>query len=89
MMMGCPMMTGSGGPMSTFTEGRIAFLKAELSITDAQKSVWDAYAEAIKRNLQSMQNMWQIMRTARPRPRLSAWMPILAQWRRGLRHSKM
>ena len=64
MMGGCPMMaTTTDGKVSTFAEGRIAFLKAELGITDAQKSVWDAYAETIKGNLQSMQGMWQTMKT--------------------------
>ena len=67
MMADCPMM----GPMmgmsteehgSAFSEGRIAFLKAELAITDAQKPAWDAYAAAIKANLQSMQDMMQTMR---------------------------
>jgi hypothetical protein len=62
MMGGCPMMgTTTDGQVSTFAEGRIAFLKAELGITDAQKSVWDAYSETIKSNLQNMQGMWQTM----------------------------
>ena len=64
MMGGCPMMDATAdGKTSTFAAGRIAFLKAELGITDAQKSVWDAYAETIKGNLQSMQGMWQTMKT--------------------------
>jgi hypothetical protein len=62
MMGGCPMM-GTDGQASSFIEGRIAFLKAELAITDAQKGAWDAYADGTKRNLQSMQAMWQTMRT--------------------------
>ncbi len=64
MMGGCPMMgTTTDGKISTFADGRIAFLKAELGITDAQKSVWDPYAEKIKGNLQNMQGMWQTMKT--------------------------
>ena len=64
MMGGCPMMDATAdGETSTFAAGRIAFLKAELGITDAQKSVWDAYAETIKANLQNMQGMWQTMNT--------------------------
>ena len=62
MMGGCPMM-GADGQASTFIEGRIAFLKAELAITDAQKGAWDAYADATKRNLESMQGMWQTMKS--------------------------
>ena len=52
MMAECPMMMGG---MGHYAEGRIAFLKAELGITDAQKAVWDAYAAAIAKNLQGMQ----------------------------------
>ena len=64
MMGGCPMMgSTTDGQGSTFAEGRIAFLKAELGITDAQKSEWNAYAEKIKGNLQNMQGMWQTMKT--------------------------
>ena len=64
MMSGCPMMgMGRQGQSAAFTDGRIAFLKAELAITDAQKAAWDAYADAIKRNLQSMQGMASTMRT--------------------------
>ena len=59
-MMGrnCPMM---GGNSATFTEGRVAFLGAELAITDAQKTVWETYAAALKKNLQGMQAMRQTM----------------------------
>ena len=62
MMGGCPMM-GTDGQVSAFIDGRIAFLKAELAITDAQKGTWDAYADATKRNLESMQGMWQTMKS--------------------------
>jgi hypothetical protein len=40
-MGGMPMMAGH-------TEGRIAFLKAELKITDAQLPLWNAVADAIR-----------------------------------------
>ena len=59
-MMGCPMM-GRDSATASFAEGRIAFLKAELAITDAQKDAWEAYAAALKRNLESMQGMGQAM----------------------------
>ena len=60
MMGNCPMM---GGSNPSFAEGRIAFLKAELSITDQQKDTWNAYAAAIKKNLSGMQNMRETMMT--------------------------
>jgi hypothetical protein len=64
LMGGCQMMGATiDGKIVTFAEGRIAFLRAELGITDAQKSVWEAYAATIKGNLQSMQGMWQITKT--------------------------
>jgi hypothetical protein len=78
MMGGCPMMgmmTDEAGTPS-FADGRIAFLKAELAITDAQKTVWDAYAEVLKKNLQSMQGMretmMKVMQAKSPAERLDA-----------------
>jgi hypothetical protein len=58
----CPMWGDSDAP--AFAEGRVAFLKAELSITDSQKSAWEAYANALKKNLESMQDMHQTMLAA-------------------------
>jgi hypothetical protein len=51
--MGPGMMMGSG-PM---TEGRLAYLKAELAITDAQASAWDAYASAVRARQKAMQDV--------------------------------
>jgi hypothetical protein len=62
MMGGCA-IGGSDVQGSAFIDGRIAFLKAELAITDSQKGAWDAYASATKLNLQSTQGMWQTMQT--------------------------
>jgi hypothetical protein len=63
---GCPMMgmmMGGGGAM--YPEGRIAFLKAELAITDAQTKVWEGYAAALKKNMEGMQAMRESMMAAR------------------------
>lgn len=72
-MAGCPMM---GDGMSTHAEGRVAFLRAELGITEAQKAVWDAYAAALKKNLASMQagqqGMMSVMAAKTPVERLDA-----------------
>ncbi len=57
MMAECPMMMG--GDMATYAEGRVAFLKAELAISDAQKAAWDGYAAALTKNLQAMQGTRQ------------------------------
>jgi hypothetical protein len=77
MMGDCPMMgMMMGADTSTFAEGRIAFLKAEFAISDAQKAVWDAYAAALKKNLQAMQAMRQtmmkVMEAKTPTERLDA-----------------
>ena len=63
MMMGGCGGFGPEGQSASYVDGRVAFLKAELAITDAQKTAWDAYAEALKRNLQSMQRMALTMKT--------------------------
>lgn len=63
-MMGrdCPMMgMMMGGGSKTFAKGRIAFLKAELGITENQKDVFNAYAVALQDNLESMRGMRQAM----------------------------
>jgi hypothetical protein len=56
-MMGMMRMMGSGmGGMATIdrVEGRIAFLRTELKITEAQTSAWDAFAEALRTNAKKL-----------------------------------
>jgi hypothetical protein len=50
---------GMGGMrmMAEHVEGRVAFLKAELKITDAQLPQWNAFAQALRDNATSMQGM--------------------------------
>ena len=50
------MMMGQTG-MAGHVEGRIAFLKAELKITDAQQALWHAVSEAIRSNAKEMTGM--------------------------------
>ncbi len=89
MMGGCPMMggmMGSGmhgmmghgmmmdsGPMM---EGRLAYLKAELAITDAQTAAWESYAAAVRARGTVMQgmhtDMMQAMQTGSAMDRLDA-----------------
>jgi hypothetical protein len=46
---------GMGGmAMIDHVEGRIAFLRAELKITDAQTSAWNAFADALRANAKSL-----------------------------------
>ncbi|MFG1330898.1 Spy/CpxP family protein refolding chaperone [Xanthobacter autotrophicus] len=42
-------------------EGRIAFLKTELRITDAQQPLWNAFADALKANRTTMGDMQEMM----------------------------
>ncbi len=59
-----PMMRG-GGPMGRMgmmgmaehIEGKIAFLKAELKITDAQMPQWNAFADALRAAARRMSEM--------------------------------
>jgi LTXXQ motif family protein len=59
-MMGMMQMMGMMGPgmsgMETIdhVEGRIAFLRTELKITDAQTNVWNAFAEALRANAKKL-----------------------------------
>ena len=50
-----PMMGMMG--MADHVEGRIAFLKAELKITDAQQSQWNTFADTIRSNAQRIGEM--------------------------------
>jgi hypothetical protein len=50
------MMMGQNG-MAGHVEGRIAFVKTELNITDAQEPLWNAVADAIRANAKGMADM--------------------------------
>ncbi len=62
---GMPMMGGPGRmgmmAMADHVEGRIAFLKAELNITEAQTAQWNAFADAMRSNATRMSGMPAIM----------------------------
>jgi hypothetical protein len=51
-------MMGQNG-MAGHIEGRIAFLKAELKITDAQQPLWNAVADAVRANAKDMAGLPQ------------------------------
>jgi hypothetical protein len=56
--MGSSMMGGSAEAMceamAGHIEGRLAYIKAELKVTDAQESLWNAYAVAARDNAKTM-----------------------------------
>jgi hypothetical protein len=65
-MMGGPGMMGMmGGRGGEHVEGRLAFLKTELKITDAQAPQWTAFAEVVRANAKAMSGTHQSMRAAR------------------------
>ena len=54
-----PMMAERAGMGMPFehVEGRIAYLKAELKITDAQSAAWNAFADTMRANATAMKTM--------------------------------
>lgn len=58
-MMQMMMMRGGMGMPYEHIEGRITFLKAEIGITEAQATVWDAFAEAMRGNAETARSMHQ------------------------------
>lgn len=70
-MMGGQMMGNMGGHMmgggpAKHIEGRLAFLKTELGITDAQMEAWEDYAGAMRKSAGSMQQMHETMMSGDP-----------------------
>ena len=80
-MSGCPMMgdmmgfgrrgmkqgMGHGAMMHSvpMMEGRLAYIKADLEITDAQMAAWDAYAAAVRAQHATMESMHADMMKAK------------------------
>ena len=65
-------MMGQGGfsqamcnIMANHIEGRLAYIKAELKITEAQGSLWNAYADAARDNANAMRAHCTIMMSRR------------------------
>jgi hypothetical protein len=56
-------MIGSGPAMAPFAhiEGRIAFLKTELAVTDAQTPQWNAFADALRGGAKAMRELMTSM----------------------------
>ena len=55
-----------GGParMGAMIDGRLAYLKANLNITDAQTEAWNGYADVVRGRVGTMQGMGRSMVTA-------------------------
>jgi hypothetical protein len=66
------MIGAQSGMMSVDVEGRIASLKAELNITDAQTAQWNRFADALRATAKSMNGMFEHMMQAGPEATLPA-----------------
>lgn len=64
--MGGMMGVGRGYGMMYHTEGSLAFLKAELKITDKQKEAWDKFAKAMRDSANLMRAAMQSHMTEGP-----------------------
>ena len=90
----CPMMgmMQRGGAAPMHIEGRLAFLVAELGITDAQKEAWITYATALRKNLGGMRSMnvdmMKAMETGNPVDRLNARISAIESRLNALREMK-
>lgn len=84
-MMGGQGMTGGGmhgmqmGP-GKHVEGRLAFLRAEIGITEAQAASWNAFADAVRKSGKSMMASMPMMQ---PKDAKADWVANLE------RHEKM
>jgi hypothetical protein len=87
-MSGMPMMAAMAGHV----EGRLAFLKTELKITDAQLPLWNAVADAIRANAKDMgamgEGMMGSMQTATVPDKLAAREKMLTARLEALRKLK-
>ena len=63
-MMGMMQMMMGENVMAAHVERRIALLKAELKITEAQQPLWDVVADALRRNAKAMPEMSAAMMAA-------------------------
>jgi hypothetical protein len=66
------MMSAQSGMMTPNVEGRIASLKTELKITDAQTANWNRFAEAMRATAGSMNSMYEQMMQSGPATTLPA-----------------
>jgi hypothetical protein len=60
-MMGQNMMAKGMGNMAAMVEGRLAYLKSALGITQEQEPVWISYVDTVKSQVAAMQGMHQNM----------------------------
>lgn len=57
-------MMGRQARMGAMVDGRLAYLKSELNITDAQTEAWTGYAQVVRGRVDAMQSRHQSMMDA-------------------------
>lgn len=62
-------MAGLGGMLTNRTEGALAFLKAELKISDSQEHVWSTFADSIRASMKRFRDA-----TSAPGPTMEGWL---------------
>jgi hypothetical protein len=76
MMARQPMGPGMMMDVGPAMEGQLAYIKAEIGVTDAEQPAWDGYANAVKARTSTMrdihQAMWKAMQTGSAIERLEA-----------------
>jgi hypothetical protein len=86
MMQRMGMMGGGLGGMATIdrVEGRIAFLRAELRITDAQAEAWNGFADALRSNAKKLAEVRASVTPkpddAQPPATMTARLDLQEQW---------
>jgi hypothetical protein len=78
--MGMERMDPAGMAMTDHIEGRIAFLRAELKITDAQAPVWDGFANALRENARRLDEARKTAGSASAAPALEQRLAAQEQW---------
>jgi hypothetical protein len=77
-------MMGGGMAAIDRIEGRIAFLRAELKITDAQADAWNGFAEALRMNARKLAEVRASMMPKpgdkQPSANFSARLDLQEQW---------
>jgi hypothetical protein len=89
----CPMMGMMGrGEHTSYTAGRIAFLKAELGITEAQQEAWAAFSAALEKHFDAMggkhQSMMPAVTSKTPVERLDAHLQAMQTHQNALQELK-
>ena len=78
--MGMEKMDPAGMGMIDHVEGRIAFLRAELKITDAQAEVWNTFAEALRATAKRLNEARDAADSQSSLPALEQRLAVQEQW---------